>query len=274
MGDAARATEAHQRGAELLRAATAKFWSKEQRVFLDNLRGSPRTNPAPERPRARDVDSLRSMPRQRHRRSLQALADVPPNMGLSYPVQRRLAVLGASQTRTRRCDSPRFPHALGHDAIRIENNTLQEMWQVQTDSGSQWSHCPLSPIFVSAKTSSVSVRSPPASPTRNCVRNLPACLIWQSSATPRGPVELKSHLDGNTHRIIIKLPPNCEAELVLPSRNAVPFEPLTPARPRTNVTGFLPVAPNSKWTTIHETYHTDSHRLLAPLARMLNFKGS
>ena len=48
------------------------------------------------------------------------------------------------------------------------------------------------------------------------------------SYTPRGPVEFKARRVGATHHISVTLPPDCEAELLLPAGIDVPFAPLSP----------------------------------------------
>jgi len=79
-----------------------------------------------------------------------------------------------------------------------------------------WRHCPLAPGFARVQL-------------RPQLGDLPD--LETISYTPRGPIEFKAHRDGAVHRISIKLPPDCEAELVLPAGVAVPFTCLDCATP-------------------------------------------
>jgi hypothetical protein len=112
----------------------------------------------------------------------------------------------------------------------IENNTLQEMWKVETDGGSQWSHCPLAPIFVLYQDI-VGLR--PLAPDfarlqlRPQLGDLPDLEVI--AYTPRGPVEFRARREAGGHRVEVKLPPACEAELLLPADVHSPFPALGPS---------------------------------------------
>ena len=246
MGDATRAAEARQRGDELLRVTTARFWSKEERVFLDNLPWlaedkSPRMS---DRALATAI-LFDQCPGNDTAAALRALADVPPNMGLSYPCNagwrywalaklgRADVILGDFRTRWATMRSV------------IENNTLQELWRVQADSNSQWSHSPLAPIFV-LHQDIVGLRPLAPGFARLQLRPQLADLsdLETISHTPRGPVEFKAHREGATHHISVKLPPNCEAELLLPANVPSAFPPLTPDGPAGTKRYRLPSGPS------------------------------
>lgn len=233
MGNAARAAQARQRGDELLRATTAKFWSREQRVFLDNLPWLAEDKVPRMSDRALATSILFDQcPGNDTAAALQALAEVPKNMGLSYPCNagwrywalgklgRTDVILGDFRTRWATMRSV------------VENNTLQETWHVQTDALSQWSHCPLAPVFVLYQEL-IGLR--PLAPgfarlqLRPQLGDLPD--LQAVAYTPHGPVEFKAHRDGATHRISVKLPQDCAAELLLPAAVAVPFAPLDSTAP-------------------------------------------
>ena len=97
------------------------------------------------------------------------------------------------------------------------NNTLQEDWVTETDSTSQWSHCPLAPIFVLYKDI-VGLRPLAPGFTRMQFRpqlgDLPDLQVV--AQTPVGPVEFSAKRDGPGHTVEIEIPDGCEAELVLP----------------------------------------------------------
>ncbi len=230
MGDAARATQARERGAELLRATIAKFWSKDERVFLDNLPrlGEDKTPRMSDRALATSI-LFDQCPGNDTAAALQALVELPKNVGLSYPCNAgwrywALAKLG-------RADVVLKDFRTRWATMRsvIENNTLQEMWHVQPDTAAQWSHCPLAPAFV-LHQDIVGLR--PLAPgfaklqLRPQLGDLPD--LETVSHTPRGPILFKARREGAVHRISVKLPMACEAELLLPPDVVVPFAPLAP----------------------------------------------
>ncbi len=233
MGDAARATEARARGAELLRATTAKFWSQEERVFLDNLPWLAEDKAPRMSDRALATSILFDQcPGNDTAAALKALVEVPKNMGFSYPCNAgwrywALGKLGRTDVILRD-----FRTRWATMRSVIENNTLQEDWTAPTDASAQWSHCPLAPVFV-VHQELVGLR--PLAPgfarlqLRPQLGDLPD--LETVSHTPRGPVEFKAHRDGAVHRISVKLPPGCEAELVLPAGVGVPFTCLDCATP-------------------------------------------
>ncbi|MGC9326501.1 MAG: alpha-L-rhamnosidase N-terminal domain-containing protein, partial [Candidatus Hinthialibacter sp.] len=80
--------------------------------------------------------------------AVRALAECPPEMGLSYPANAgwRLWALAKAGRADVIVNDLRSRWAT-MDSV-ILNNTLQENWTVAKDSGSQWSHCPVAPLFV------------------------------------------------------------------------------------------------------------------------------
>ena len=233
MGDAARANEARERGAELLRLTTKKFWSQEERVFLDNLPWLAEDKAPRMSDRALATAILFDQcPGNDTAAALKALVEVPQNMGFSYPCNAgwRYWALG----KLGRTDIILKDFRTRWATMRsvLENNTLQEDWTAPTDASAQWSHCPLAPVFV-VHQELVGLR--PLAPgfarlqLRPQLGDLPD--LETVSYTPRGPIEFKAHRDGAVHRISVKLPANCEAELLLPQGVGVPFPCLDCAIP-------------------------------------------
>jgi hypothetical protein len=213
------ASEAIRRGEELLKVVTKKFWNNEQGIFLDNMPWLAEDKA----PRMSDRALANSIlfdqcPGGNTAAAVRALADVPKNMGLSYPCNagwRYWALAKAGRADVILGD---FRSRWATMRSVIENNTLQEGWNAQTDSHSQWSHCPLAPIFVLYQDI-IGLRPLEPGFSRLQVRPQPGDLpdLHAVAHTPRGPVEFKSKKDGNLHDVEIKLPQGCEAELVLPA---------------------------------------------------------
>jgi hypothetical protein len=230
LGDVARAAQSRQRGDELLSAAITRFWSKQHRVFLDNLPwlAEEKTPRMSDRALATAI-LFDQCPGRDTAVALRSLVETPPEMGLSYPCNAgwrywALARLGRADVILRD-----FRTRWATMRSVIENNTLQEMWTVQSDSGSQWSHCPLAPIFVLYQDI-VGLR--PLAPgfarlqLRPQLGDLPDLDVI--AYTPRGPVKFRARREGSGHRVEVKLPPACEAELLLQSAVTSPLPPLAP----------------------------------------------
>ena len=79
---------------------------------------------------------------------LRVLAECPPEMGFSYPANAgwRLWALGKGGRADVIVKDFRERWA-NMESVRL-NNTLQEDWHAKPDSGSEWSHCPVAPLYV------------------------------------------------------------------------------------------------------------------------------
>ena len=225
MGDAAQAGQARQRGEELLRAAVSKFWSPRHRVFLDNLPWleedkAPRMS---DRALANAI-LVGQCPGGDTEAAARALVETPPNMGLSYPCNAGWRYWALARVGRADVILKDFRERWATMRSVLENNTLQEMWSVQTDGGSQWSHCPLAPIFV-LHQDIVGLR--PLAPgfarlqLRPQLGDLPDLEVV--SQTPRGPVVFRSKREAQVHQVKVTVPHGCEAELVLPDGVRSPF---------------------------------------------------
>ena len=230
MSNATLAATARQRGDELLRATVARFWSKEQRVFLDNLPwlAEDKTPRMSDRALATSI-LFDQCPGGDTAAALRALAEVPKNMGLSYPCNAGWRYWALAKLDRADVVLNDFRKRWATMRSVVENNTLQEMWQVATDGGSQWSHCPLAPIYVLYQDI-IGLR--PLAPgfarlqIRPQLSDLPD--LEAVAYTSRGPVQFHARREANLHHIELKLPNNCEAELLLPAGVATPF-PVIPS---------------------------------------------
>jgi len=80
--------------------------------------------------------------------AVQALAKCPREMGLSYPANAgwRLRALGKGGRADIIIKDFRERWAT-MDSVKL-NNTLQEGWKTRSDTGHQWSHCAVAPLYV------------------------------------------------------------------------------------------------------------------------------
>ena len=117
-------------------------------------------------------------------------------------------------------------------SVRL-NNTLQEDWTVRPDSGSQWSHCPVVPLYI-AFTGLAGIRPLAPGFKRVEIRPQPADLeqLELAAHTVRGPLRFLSRGGKGKRQISIGLPPGCDGELVIPSQEKVTLDPAAgPAPP-------------------------------------------
>jgi len=226
-GDDQRGERARAFGRELLAAAVKTFWSREQRVFVVNL---------PWLSKEKDVRLCdRSLatailfdqcPDGQTDAALQALVDCPKNMGFSYPANAnwRLWALGKMGRADVIVKDLRERWAT-MDSVLL-NNTLQEDWKVTPDSGSQWSHCPVAPLFV-LYMSIAGIRPLEPGFGRCEIRPQPADLreLSLTARTVRGPLEFASKGLKGDREMTISLPPGMAGELVLPDAERVELEP-------------------------------------------------
>lgn len=217
-GDDIRAGTLREFGRGLLQAAVRRFWSDERSLFVNNL------------PWLADEPGIRlcdrslatavlfgQCPGGRTEAAVKALAEVPPEMGFSYPCNAgwRLWALGQAGRADVILNDFRRRWATMESVIL--NNTLQEDWDSPPDSGAQWSHCAVVPLYV-LYMSIAGIR--PLSPgfSRFEVRPQLADLeqLDLVAHTVRGPIRFESRGRLGDREVRIGTPPNCEAELVLP----------------------------------------------------------
>jgi len=142
------AEEALDFSGRLLDALKLSFWSTSEQVYISNLPW------LEEEKGIRMDDRTLAMsvifgycPDNRISESLDILAGCPPEMGFSYPgnAHWRFWALGMGGKEQVIIDEIRNRWAK-LDSVRM-NNTLQEDWDVQPDSNSQWSHNPVAPLL-------------------------------------------------------------------------------------------------------------------------------
>jgi hypothetical protein len=88
------------------------------------------------------------IPAEGIKNALKLLVEIPREMGLSYPANAgwRYWALARGGRMDVVIDEIKEKWASLESVIR--NNTLQEAWIVQPDSNSQWSHCPIVPLYM------------------------------------------------------------------------------------------------------------------------------
>jgi hypothetical protein len=227
-GDRKQEKAARNFGRDLLAAAVGKFWSPEREIFVNNL------------PWLKEEGKIRlcdrslatavvfdQFPGNNTGPSLRALAECPPEMGLSYPANAgwRLWALAKGGRPDIILQDLRDRWAT-MDSV-ILNNTLQEDWKARPDSGQQWSHCAVVPLYI-AYMGLAGIRPLEPGFKRVEVRPQPADLsqLELVARTVRGPLVFRALGNRGNRELRLELPRGCEGEIVLPEEETVGLVPL------------------------------------------------
>jgi alpha-L-rhamnosidase len=217
-GDAVEAQTANQFGQDLLRAAVRKFWSRQCGLFINNLPwlAEEKTARTCDRSLATAV-LFDQCPGRKAENAVRSLADCPPEMGFSYPANAgwrlwALARAGRADVIVKDLRERWAPM----DSVRL-NNTLQEDWKAAPDSGAQWSHCAVVPLYI-AYHGLLGLK--PLSPgfQRYEVRPQLADLadLDLTAFTVLGPLSLRAQGPRGKREVILRLPQGGHGELVVP----------------------------------------------------------
>ena len=216
--DQPNAVAAHRFGAALRQAAVATFWSPKYRLFINNLPWLTEEKEVRTCDRSLATAILFDQcPDQQTAQVTATLATAPPSMGESYPCNagwRYWALAKAGRVdvvlNTLRERWATMPSVL-------LGNTLQEDWTVQPDSGSQWSHCAVVPLYILF----MSVAGlTPLEPGVKRVEVRPQLgdlgSLELTAHTVQGPIRFQSQGTLGSRELSLALPPGCEGELVVP----------------------------------------------------------
>jgi alpha-L-rhamnosidase len=228
LGDSVRARAARDLGRQIQAVTVRRFWDPKQDLFINNLpwlqeEGSPRMC---DRSLATAV-LYDQCPQGRTDAALHALAECPPEMGFSYPANAgwRLWALGKGGRADVIVRDLRERWAT-LESVKL-NNTLQEDWHVKPDSNSEWSHCPVIPLYIT--TMSLAGINPLVPGFKRCeIRPQVADLdlLELTVNTIRGPIEFISCGKLGNRDLTLSLPPGCEGELVVDRREMLTLTPL------------------------------------------------
>jgi hypothetical protein len=241
-GDTAHEQAARSLGQKLEAAMVRRFWDSRRGVFVNNLPWLDEEKGIRMDDRSLATSVLFDQcPEGATANALRTLAECPPEMGFSYPCNAgwRLWALGeggradviVKDYRERWATLPSV----------LENLTLQEGWVVQPDSGSEWSHCPLIPLYVTHM--SLAGIKPLAPGFARCeIRPQLADLeaLDLDTWTPLGPIVLEAKGKLGDRQMRIVLPHGCDGELIARREEKLALEPLSGPAPEGWVRYRLP----------------------------------
>jgi hypothetical protein len=211
-----------------------RFWSRERRMFVNNLPwlAEEQKSSLCDRSLATSV-LFDQCPGGDTAAAVRTLVDCPREMGLSYPANAgwRLWAL-AKEGRTDVIVADLRKRWATMESVK-QNNTIQEGWGAKPDSSSQWSHCAVAPLYI-AYQGLAGIRPLAPGFTRVELRPQLADLgqLELVAQTVIGPLHFRAQGKLGERNVSIKLPPNCEGEIVLPEKERTDLAPLDAAAPK------------------------------------------
>jgi hypothetical protein len=226
-GDAGEAQTADQFGQDLLRAAVRKFWSRQRALFINNLPWLAEEKAVRTCDRSLATAVLFDQcPGRKTENAVHSLADCPPEMGFSYPANAgwrlwALARAGRADVIVKDLRERWAPM----DSVRL-NNTLQEDWKAAPDSGAQWSHCAVVPLYI-AYHGLLGLKPLAPGFQRYELRPQLADLadLDLTTFTVLGPLSFRAQGPRGKREILLRLPEGGHGELVLPQDEEADLPP-------------------------------------------------
>lgn len=214
-------------GQQLLHATQKAFWSPELNVFINNLPWY-----AEERaPRMCDRSLATAIlfdqcPQNQIKASLEVLANLPAEMGLSYPANANWRIWALAKGQ--RIDVVLKEFRTRWNAMQSVhlNNSLQEDWVAHPDSGSQWSHCAVVPLYVFYMNIIGLIPKTPGFQTYQLWPQLGDLEQIDAVAhTVCGPISFQSKGRVGKRQITIETPPETRGELILSDKEEIKLIP-------------------------------------------------
>lgn len=215
---------------EIQEACVKTFWSSSRGTFINNQPwlGEEKTPRMCDRSLATAI-LFDLCPDNITKFCAQTLANPPQNLGTSYPANANwrywaLAKAGMIQ--------PVINDLRGkwYDIESVvENNTMAEWWHVRPDSGQQWSHCPIAPLFVTYMNIAGIQPIAPAfkkAQIRPQLGDLAALSL--TNHTVQGPIVFEAKGKLGNRMIRLQLPEGMDAELVVPEKEPLGLTPIGP----------------------------------------------
>lgn len=215
-----------QLGQNLLASTVKRYWSSERGLFVANLPWLSEEGGIRLCDRSLATSILFDQcPAGNIQNAARILADCPPEMGFAYPANAgwRLWALGKTGRVDVILNDLRIRWAT-MDSV-ILNNTLQEVWKATFDGGTQWSHCPVAPLY--ALFMCVAGIKPLEPGFTSCeIRPQLADLdeLNFTAYTVQGSILFQSHGRLGSRELTIALPEKMKGEIVLPEKETIDLE--------------------------------------------------
>ena len=223
LGDVPNAEAATAFGKALQTAAVKQFWDRERGVFVNNLPWLAEEKGIRLCDRSLATSILfNQVPDDRIEASVRALAECPTEMGFSYPCNAGWRLWALAKGGRADVILKDLRQRWAPMTSVIENNTLQEDWVARHDSGQQWSHCAVAPLYL-AYHGLAGIR--PVAPGFRRVEIRPQLADLESlqltTQTPHGPLRFAALGKLGDRELRLEVPTGSQAELVLPRAEQV-----------------------------------------------------
>jgi hypothetical protein len=222
-GHVSQAEAVEQFGRELTAATVSRFWSTEQGLFVNNLPwlAEEKTSRTCDRSLATAI-LFDQCPGNQTTAALRSLVGCPPEMGFSYPANAGWRLWALAKEGRADVIVADLRRRWATMASVKENNTLQEDWEARPDSGQQWSHCAVVPLYIAyhgllgLKPLEPGFKRFELRPQLGDLEDLDL-----TAFTVQGPVRLRSRGKPGERELVLQLPPDGQGELILPQGEAI-----------------------------------------------------
>ncbi len=226
MEDEPNQQEAKKLAENILRGVILNFWDKNKKMLVIN------------KPWLQDGESPRYcdrslatavmydlIPYDGTRNAIDMLADPPDTLGLSYPANAGWRYWALARGGRMDVVIEEFREKWASLDSVILNNTLQEAWNVQPDSKSQWSHCPVAPLYM-MYMGIMGLKPLKPGFEEVQIRPQPADLkeITIEANTIRGPIRFKTEGRKGRRKLSLLLPEGMTGYLLLDNREEPELE--------------------------------------------------
>jgi hypothetical protein len=222
-GHTSQAGAVQEFGIGLAEATARRFWSQDHGLYVNNLPWLDQEKALRTCDRSLATSVLFDYcPGDQTAAALRSLVECPPEMGFSYPANagwRLWALAKGGRADVIVADLRRRWATM---ASVKENNTLQEDWVARPDTGQQWSHCAVVPLYITyhglmgLKPLEPGFKRYELRPQLGDLEDLDA-----TAFTVRGPVSLRSRGRPGSREVVLQLPPEAQGEVVLPEEERV-----------------------------------------------------
>lgn len=227
-GDEAKAMEVESYGKRIHEGCIAKFWDKQDKIFVNNLPWREQEGETRYCDRSLATALLYDLcPDGDIQRGLEVLVSSPSEMGLSYPCNAVWRLWALIKYRRMDVVLNDLRNRWGKMSSVWANNTLQEFWVARPDEGSQWSHCAVAPLLALHQGVAGIY---PLTPGSDMVRIFPQPGDLSSAAfdvqTAKGAIRFQSTGKVGKRVLKITLPEGVDAELWLDGREKIQSVPV------------------------------------------------
>lgn len=226
-GDKKQAKEIKSFGEELIKATINSFWSTDYQAFVDNLPW------LEEEKNIRFSDRTLSMailfnlcPQGKDKECIRLLSERPKEVGISYPCNAVWPLWALTKAERMDVILKELREQWATMPSVTQNNTIQEFWQTEPDSWSQWSHCAVGPLIILYQ-GIAGIQPIDAGYKKVSIHPQLGDLekVELEVQTPVGGIQFKAHGFQGNRELTLHIPVGITAILTLDSRENIDLKP-------------------------------------------------